>query len=110
MQQLTLNNLTAFAAVFTRMGAMVFLNPVFSRRNVPSQVRAGLALFLTILLVVHGGYVASGKPRRVVILVILFRELLVGWLARLCFKASTTFFSLPGFDGLSVWAFHGKSF
>ncbi len=78
MQQLTLNNLTAFAAVFTRMGAMVFLNPVFSRRNVPSQVRAGLALFLTILLV---GMVDTSPLENLAALsfvVILFRELLVG--------------------------------
>ena len=36
--------------VFVRMGGMIFFNPLLSRRNVPSQVRIGLALLMTLLI------------------------------------------------------------
>lgn len=42
--------LNVYALVFCRMGGMIFFNPLLQRKNVPPQVRAGLALGLTVLL------------------------------------------------------------
>lgn len=39
-----------YIVVFARMAGMILLNPLFSRRNVPSQVKMGLVLCLTILI------------------------------------------------------------
>ena len=37
-----LGYLDVFLLVFVRMGALLFMNPVFSRKNVPMMARAGL--------------------------------------------------------------------
>ena len=39
-----------FLLVFARMGGMVFINPVFSRKGVPFMVRTGLVLALSMLI------------------------------------------------------------
>lgn len=45
-----LRYLDVFILVFSRMGGMIFVNPLFSRRNVPMRVRAGLVFAISILL------------------------------------------------------------
>lgn len=50
MWNIVFENFTVFLLVFVRMGAMVLLNPLFTRRNVPVQIRMGLVLCLTILV------------------------------------------------------------
>ena len=37
-----------FLLVLARMGGLVFINPVFSRRGVPPMVRTGLVLALSL--------------------------------------------------------------
>lgn len=39
-----------FLLVFARMGGMILLNPIFSRKNVPMMVKAGLVLAISLLL------------------------------------------------------------
>ncbi|MEM1485271.1 flagellar biosynthetic protein FliR [Oscillospiraceae bacterium PP1C4] len=48
--EIVLENMTAFLLVFVRMAGMILFNPVFSRKNVPSQIRMGFILCLTILI------------------------------------------------------------
>lgn len=40
-----------FLLVFARMGGLVFISPVFSRKGVPARVRTGLALALSLFVV-----------------------------------------------------------
>jgi len=47
---LIIDGLSVYILVFSRMGGMLFFNPLLARKNVPSQVRAALALGLTILI------------------------------------------------------------
>ena len=42
--------LQLFLIVFVRMTAMISLNPLLARRNVPPQVRMGFVFFLTVLI------------------------------------------------------------
>lgn len=45
-----LSNTTVWLLVFARMGGLIGMNPLFSRRNVPSMVRMGLIFLLTLLV------------------------------------------------------------
>jgi len=47
---LSISQFQLFFLVFTRIATMVVLMPVFGYRSIPNQVRIGLALFLTVLL------------------------------------------------------------
>jgi len=71
-------NLTVFLMVFVRISAMILMNPMFARRNVPSQVRMGIVLCLSILLsaVVDGGTIGYYSDLDIVFAMI--REVLVG--------------------------------
>ena len=45
------DSIVLYILVFMRMSGLILLNPVFSRRNVPSQIRLALILCLTMVLV-----------------------------------------------------------
>ena len=62
MDNRVLQYFDVFLLVFARMGAMVFTNPVFSRKGVPAMVKTGLVLALSILIVpvAAEGSVAAG--------------------------------------------------
>lgn len=45
-----LTNTSAWLLVFARMGGLLGMNPLFSRRNVPAMVRVGLTLLMTVLI------------------------------------------------------------
>lgn len=45
-----LTNTAVWLLVFARMGGMLGMNPVFSRRNVPAGVRAGMTFLFTALV------------------------------------------------------------
>lgn len=47
---LSLDHLTAYILVFTRMAGMIALNPILSRKNITSRVRMALILGMTLLL------------------------------------------------------------
>ncbi len=42
--------INAFALVFCRIGGMILFNPLLARKNVPTGIRTGLVLLLTILI------------------------------------------------------------
>lgn len=70
------DSLSVILLVFVRMAGMLIFNPLLSRRNVPSQIRVGFALVLTLLL-----YPGLGPPRQMTgldIVMAMFRELFVG--------------------------------
>ncbi|HHU05255.1 MAG TPA: flagellar biosynthetic protein FliR [Clostridiales bacterium] len=48
--QLLVDNLNAYILVFCRIGGIWFLNPLLSRKNVPTQFRIALVLGITVLL------------------------------------------------------------
>lgn len=50
MDNRVLQYFDVFLLVFARMAALVFINPVFSRKGVPSMVKTGLVLALSILI------------------------------------------------------------
>lgn len=72
-----LSNTAVWLLVFARMGGMLGMNPVFSRRNVPAAVRAGLT-FLFTMLVVPGVSAASVGNGSLDLTGALIRELFVG--------------------------------
>jgi len=79
-------NLTVFLMVFVRISAMILMNPMFARRNVPSQVRMGIVLCLSILLsaVVDGGTIGYYSDLDIVFAMI--REVLVGFTCGFVFQ------------------------
>lgn len=51
MFSLSIQDVNAFALVFTRIGAMIFFNPLLNRRNIPAQFRVAFVLGLALLVV-----------------------------------------------------------
>lgn len=80
-------NTTVYLLVFARMGGMILLNPLFSRKNLPSRVKIGLVLALTLLLapVVDVTPIADYGTWELVEGVV--RELLLGFVCSLLFQA-----------------------
>jgi len=61
MITLTLTDINLFALVFTRVGGMLFFNPLLNRRNIPTQFRIAFALGLTLLIIPNiPSYTVSG--------------------------------------------------
>ncbi len=50
MWELVFSNYLLFLMVLTRMMGMVLFNPVFARRQVPTQIKIGLAFFITVIV------------------------------------------------------------
>lgn len=48
--KMVFDNLSVFFLVFARLAAIIGINPVFSRKNLPRTIRAGLILWLTIAI------------------------------------------------------------
>ncbi len=81
-----INNLSVYLLVFCRMTGMIALNPVFSRRNVPSAVRVGLILALTIMLAPNAPYVSFiGSGQNFQLLLGMGWELVIGGVCALLF-------------------------
>ncbi len=76
---LQLQGLNIYLLVFARMSGFIFFNPLLGRRNIPSQVRAGLVLLLTLLIapVLQAPEVTRDS---VDMLFALFRELSLGFI------------------------------
>ena len=81
-----LGYLDVFLLVFVRMGALLFMNPVFSRKNVPMMARAGLVFSVSLLLapLQDGSAVSSLGPLDFVLAMI--RELGLGLLMGMVFQ------------------------
>ena len=76
---LQLQGLNIYLLVFARMSGFIFFNPLLGRRSIPSQVRAGLVLLLTLLIApaLQGPEISHDS---VDMLFSLFRELALGFI------------------------------
>lgn len=70
--------LQVYILVFVRMGGLIFFNPLLSRRNVPSQVRAALALGLTLILAPTVDAAGIAAYNDIAFVVAMMKELLIG--------------------------------
>ncbi|HBT65001.1 MAG TPA: hypothetical protein DEB10_10125 [Ruminococcaceae bacterium] len=50
MWKLVFTNYLLFLLVFTRMTGMILFNPILGRRQIPNQLKIGLAFFLTVIV------------------------------------------------------------
>ena len=73
-----LSNTAIWLLVFARMGGMLGMNPIFSRRNIPAVVRAGLTFLFTVLVAPGASAVAITGNGSLDLAVALLRELFVG--------------------------------
>ncbi|HWP51402.1 MAG TPA: flagellar biosynthetic protein FliR, partial [Clostridia bacterium] len=69
--------LNIYLLVFARMSGFIFFNPLLGRKNIPSQVRAGLVLILTMIItpVLQAPEIAYNS---IDMLFSMFRELSMG--------------------------------
>ncbi|MFV0498324.1 MAG: flagellar biosynthetic protein FliR [Candidatus Fimivivens sp.] len=74
-----LEELHIYLLVFARMSGFIFFNPLLGRKNIPSQVRAGLVLLLT-LLIAPVLQTPDLSYDSIDMLLLLFRELSVGFI------------------------------
>lgn len=74
-----LEGLHVYLLVFARMAGFIFFNPLLGRRNIPSQVRAGLVLLFTLLIApaLQGSTLPADSAD---MLFALFRELALGFI------------------------------
>ncbi|MEA4896427.1 MAG: flagellar biosynthetic protein FliR [Oscillospiraceae bacterium] len=79
MLSLTINNINIFALVFTRIGGMVFFNPILNRRNVPTQFRIALVLGMSLLVIPTLPAVSEAGFEGFSFVFALIKELLVGF-------------------------------
>lgn len=77
---LALQNFTAYCLIFCRLGGMIFFNPFLSRKNVPSNVRAGLTLAITIILAPTITPMNLEILSAVGLLMVMIKEMFVGML------------------------------
>lgn len=73
-----LQGLNVYLLVFARMSGFIFFNPLLGRKNIPSQVRAGLVLILT-MLIAPALQTPEISYDSVDMLISLFRELSLGF-------------------------------
>lgn len=78
MGDIVIEGLVAYILVFIRMGGMVFLNPLFSRRNVPARVRMVFVIALTLLIAPMQDASAVRGYSDLDMLAAMFRELMAG--------------------------------
>ncbi|MCB6609817.1 flagellar biosynthetic protein FliR [[Clostridium] symbiosum] len=81
-----LSYLDVFLLVFVRMGALLWMNPIFARKNVPMMARVGLVFSVSLLLapLQDGAAVAALEPPDMVLAMI--RELGIGLLMGMVFQ------------------------
>ena len=72
-----LEGLQVYILVFGRMAGLIAFNPLLSRRNVPTQIRVGLVLMLTMIIAPLMGPVSVTRDS-FDMLFTLFRELSLG--------------------------------
>lgn len=86
MQNIEFQNFEVFLLVFVRMSGMILFNPIFSRRNVPMQVKMGFVLCLTVLIAPTINTVHIIGFSEVEIIFAIFKELFVGFICGLVFQ------------------------
>jgi len=86
MVQAILANTPLYLMVFARLAGMIGMNPLLSRRNVPSSVRAALVMLMTVLLaptLQTTGVLSTGSLD---LAVGMLRELFVGYVCGFVFQ------------------------
>ncbi|MEA5010148.1 MAG: flagellar biosynthetic protein FliR [Angelakisella sp.] len=78
MISLSIENIAVYILVFVRMLGMIAFNPLFARRNVPSQVRMGLVICLTLVLSPTIDTVTIASFNELDLILSMFKELIVG--------------------------------
>ncbi len=81
-----LGYLEVFLLVFVRMGALLWLNPVFSRKNVPMMVRVGLVFAVSLLIAPLQDGSAAAALSSLDLVLAMIRELMLGLLMGLVFQ------------------------
>lgn len=77
--QLLVDNLSAYMLVFCRIGGMIFLNPLLSRKSIPTQFRIALVLGITVLLAPGlDDSAAAGLTHMLSMLFAMIKELMIG--------------------------------
>lgn len=79
MFSLTINDVNTFALVFTRVGAMIFFNPLLNRKNVPAQFRIALALGLSLLIIPNVPSDAVSPIEGISLVFAMLKELFAGF-------------------------------
>lgn len=76
---LDMNDVMVFFFVLTRMSGVIFLNPIFGRRNLPNMVKIGLSLSIAIFAVqqIQGVMVINYSTGE--ILLVLIKEFAIGY-------------------------------
>ncbi len=72
------NYIDVYILVMVRLAGMIAFNPLFSRRGVPAMVRAGLVVFLTLLVAPTLPAAAVSSMDGIVFTLAMVKELLLG--------------------------------
>jgi len=78
--QLLVDNIYAYILVFCRVGGIWFLNPLLSRKNIPTQFRIALVLGITVLMTpaLDSSAVPQLAANMLSMLFAMIKELLIG--------------------------------
>ncbi|MCI8441178.1 MAG: flagellar biosynthetic protein FliR [Provencibacterium sp.] len=88
------DSLSVVLLVFVRLAGMVLFNPLLSRRNVPSQVRIGFVLVLTLLI--YPGVGSLPQMNGLDIVIGMVRELFAGFCCGYVFQLFYYFLFFAG--------------
>lgn len=77
MFNLIINNFSIYIYAFARIGGIIAFNPVFSRRNLPTMVKGGVILCLTLILAPSAA-ISGGDVNELNLVISVFKELSVG--------------------------------
>jgi flagellar biosynthetic protein FliR len=89
---ITANQIQAFLLIFVRTVTMIALLPVFGSQNIPLQLKAGLAFFLSIILypaiMQHAAPMAAATTGLFILMVVkeIFVGIIIGYVASLLFS------------------------
>ncbi len=72
------HELQLFMLVFARAGGVIFLNPLFARRNVPAQIRVALVFWLAVLITPMLTAGSNSGLSDFSLIVLLIKELTLG--------------------------------
>lgn len=75
---ISFDSINLFLLVFVRMAGMILLNPLLSRRNVPTMVRMGLVFFMTVLVAPTVDPAQAEGIGDFVLAFVMFKELAIG--------------------------------
>lgn len=81
-----LGYLDVFLLVFVRMGALLWMNPIFSRKNVPMMARVGIVFSISLLLAPLQDGAAVAALGSIDLVMAMIRELGLGLLMGLVFQ------------------------